>query len=172
MEVSNIKKDKTKYNTNIKDIIKSYKQNNTKEVIIDNISKEITLIGNKNLNYKYSDNRLFDTLYIPELLRFYITNNIIEKEKEEKRGNNKIYSINNELHLINDKDYNINNIKDYIKIINNKKKLEIELKNNITLEKEVIENKKESFNYGYINILLISLFIAIATIIFCITRLK
>ncbi|MBQ6494775.1 MAG: hypothetical protein IJI49_02100 [Bacilli bacterium] len=173
MILSNIIIDKTKYNTNIKDIIKAFNQNNTKEIIINTIDKEIFLIGNKNINYKYTDYKIFDNIYLPEIINFYLINNIVKIEKEYLKNNNYIYSINNNIHLIYKDKEQLSNIKSYIKTINNRNNIKLELKNNITLENDVIEsNRKEKiYSYGYINILLISLLIAVSTIIFCLTKL-
>ena len=169
MIVSNINIDNTKNNTNIKDIIKKYYQNNTNKIIINN-NQEIILIGDKNIKYKYNDSKVFNTIYIPELISFYLNNNIITKEEL----NDNEYIINDTLYIINFNKEIISNIKEYINIINKRNNFKLELNNNCTIEDDIIptNNKEKIYSYGYINILLISFIIAIITIITCIIKLS
>ena len=170
MIVSNIKIDNIKNNTNIKDIIKKYYQNKTNKIIIinNNTNREIILLGDKNIKYNYNDTKIFDSIYLPELINFYLNNNIITNSIE----NDNEYNINNSLYLINYNKESLSYIKNYINIINKKNNFKLELNNNCIIEDDITPNikKERIYSYGYINILLISLIIAVLTIIFCITR--
>lgn len=163
----------TKNNINIKDLKKKYITNNTNKIIIlkENNKVEVLLIGEKNIKYIYNDIKLFNQIYIPELINLYLNDNIIEKEQEKIINNNKYYCINNNFYILN---YNIelfNYLKEYIIEINKNNNYKIEINkdylkedNNINKEKEIVHS------YGYINILLISFIITIITIIYCISR--
>ncbi len=167
MIVSNINIDNTKNNINIKDVIKKHYQNKTNKILIINNqnNRQIILIGKINIKYNYNDKKIFDNIYLPELIKFYLDNNIITTENI----NDNEYNINDTLYIIN---YNeeLDNIKKYISELNNINKYKLELSNNCIIEDDIVPDNKRAYSYGYINILLISLLISVITIIFIITK--
>ena len=174
IKLLNINIDRELSNTSIINFKKKYYSNKTTKIFIlgnENI-REVILIGDKNILINYSQINMFDNIYLPEIIDFYLKyNNKLDNELEKKKDNSYYYSINNNLYILNIDNNLLTNIKEYLHKINKKNKYKLEISKDYVKEDIVIENNKNKiYSYGYINILFIAFIITIATIIFCLFK--
>ena len=172
LNITNIEIKKKYINSNL-EIIKKHLSTSSKIIIYTNNNK-INLLTNENIQFQFNDYNTFLNIYLPELLKLYITkNNKIKINNEEEILNYKFININNNLYFLNFKEEVVDANVDFLKKLIAQKQYSIEINKNIIKsesEEELTENHQENLNYGYINILLIAFILSTITIIICLLK--
>ena len=175
LKLFNLKIDKELSNISIVKLKEEYFDNKTnKTLILNNENKrEVILIGSQNILIQYPNTFMFDTIHLPEIIDLYLkSNNTLTNEIKINKEYCNIYSINNNLYILNFEDKLLFNIKEYIYIINNKNNYKKEIEKDYIINKNnnQANNLSRAYSYGYINILLIALLISTITIMFCLLK--
>ena len=172
LNITNIEIKKKYINSNL-EIIKKHLSTSSKIIIYTN-NNEINLLTNENIQFQFNDYNTFLNIYLPELLKLYITkNNKIKINNEEEILNYKFININNNLYFLNFKEEVVDANVDFLKKLTAQKQYSIEINKNIIKsesEEEFTSNHQENLNYGYINILLIAFILSTITIIICLLK--
>ena len=172
LNITNIEIKKKYINYNL-EIIKKHLSTSSKIIIYTN-NNEINLLTNENIQFQFNDYNTFLNIYLPELLKLYITKkNKIKINNEEEILNYKFININNNLYFLNFKEEVVDANVDFLKKLIAQKQYSIEINKNIIKsepEEEYTSNHQENLNYGYINILLIAFILSTITIIICLLK--
>ena len=146
--------------------IHNYINEKTDTIKIINGKDSIKLYINNDKNYlfNFQDKKMFNNIYLPEILKYYNKYNATENSNISKQFNKCYGNINDNFYLINFTEEEIDGCIFYLQEATKKKFEDEDLQENYTFIKN-IESVSPSYSYGYVSIIFISFIISIVTII-------
>lgn len=180
MEVSRIKIDNYIENFDFTDIKYYYNLEDSNKIIIinDGEKRKLIISGIVTISFCFSNNELFDRVFLPELLKLYVSrNNELSNEMITYQFNHLFYQVNNDLYILDFDDFLMTPNIEFLHNLINKKRYQININKDYVIYENIENDKKistkasnKAYSYGYVNILLISFVLSLMTIIICLLK--
>lgn len=162
-------------------VINYYYRNEISKIIIINGRDKVDLImvSENTIKFVFKNKMNFERVVLPEILKVY-SNKIDSLNGEESlRYFNKLfYKVNDQFYMLNFYDEVVLDNISFLRELVNRKKYQLDLNKNIEFNFDIdtCENNEDivvsrnSYSYGYVNILLISLILSLVTIVICLLK--